>query len=174
MKKLLLTVFFVTFSINSVFAKKPEIINPPSLHAKFKWLLVIRHTQYPEHTHYIFVDKYRVLEESDRWVWIYPVEFYQSFFTFSNNGIPESENASREFIYPAENIMPVLLKYPGLPFVFLKSKAPKSVLNKNKPSVLDEKMLPYSPYSPGTKILWDKTAKEIELKPQKAKVIFKP
>src|SRR3989344_7204055 len=167
MKKSVLLLAMFLF-VNIGFTKTPEIINPPRPHAKFKWLLVVRHTAYPEHTHYIYTNGYYALEESDHWVWIAPKGYYETFFTFSNNGIPESENISEEIVIPAENIIPILLKYPNLPFVFLKSKAPESHTNKNKPSVLEKKNSPYSPYSRGTKILWDKTTKEAKLKPKRS------
>ncbi|MBI2063069.1 MAG: hypothetical protein HYT61_02400 [Candidatus Yanofskybacteria bacterium] len=155
--------WIVLFSVGSGFAKKQEIVNPPKPHGKFKWLLVVRHTPYPEHTHYIYLDKYYIVLEPKNWVWLVPEGRYEMFDVFSNNGIPQVETVEKidyKFI-PLK--IPNRFK-PFLGTIFLKSKAPKPVnLDGNQSYNIE----------PATSRFWTKRSKKIKYDPQKAKVVFK-
>lgn len=159
MKKLLLLATFLVPFINSVYAKTSEIINPPRPHAQFKWLLVVEHTFYPGHIHYLYTDKYHVFQEKDGWKWIVPEGRFEAF------------SMDREDTPRPDTVLPIifhsiLLSYPKIlrHTIFLKSKAPRPLDSGNNLYFNDPKKFIN---------FWTARAKKINPKPKKAKVVFR-
>ena len=158
MKKsiLLLTMFLF---LSTVFAKTPEIVNPPRPHAKYKWLLVIEHALYPGHTHYLYTDKYHIFQEPDGWKWIVPEGRFEAF------SIDKGDTPRPDTVIPII-FHSILLSYPEIlkHTIFLRDGAPKVLSTGDNPHFNDPKKFMN---------FWTARAKKIQLKPKKAKVVFR-
>ena len=164
MKKLVLIVLLawtvILVSIGNCIAKNPEIVNPPRPHAKFKWLLVVKHTLYPGHTHFLYTDKYHIFQEPNGWNWILPEGRYKAFYA-DKGAAPRPDAAIQGIFYS------ILLSYPEIleHTIFLRSKAPKPLIPENNFLFNDPKKFME---------FWTRTkrAQKIKLNAKKAKVIY--
>lgn len=180
MKRIVFLLALAVFFVGMGFAKTPEtralnklsarpstygisalVINPPRPHAKFRWLLVIEHTLYPGHIHYLYADKYHIFQEPDGWLWIIPEGQYEAFLA------DKGEEPRRDTVMPII-FHSILLSYPKILRYtkFLRVNAPKPII------INDFNTLPFNDSKKFMKF-WTARAKKVKMTPQKAKVVFK-
>ena len=162
MKKSVFLLALAIFYVSIGFAKTPEIINPPRPHAKFKILLIVEHTLYPGHTHYLYTDKYHIFQETDGWMWILPEGRYEIYS--ADRGEPPRSDSIASMVFHC-----ILLSYPEISSrtIFLKSNAPKPIAVRGVNTI---------PLNDSKKVMkfWTARAKKFEVNPKKAKIAFKP